>query len=303
MEVVLHEAEELVPDAPVVRVARDVGHAGVAPDRLGHGPERALALEQRRHLGDPLDEDEGAHAPERVVQRVQDGEEEHRRAGDARGHVAQDVELGAPRALRTVLEHRGHAARLQRGAQRAADVDVRVRAAPARLAPLRGEAALELGDHPVHGGEVLQRPRGQRAVELVQRPRRAAGCRCARSARARAPGAGAPRSAGSARGSAARRPRPPALGRRARRAGRARGGSAARPRRARRSPRRGGPSAAMARRARSRIAASSPSRIAVRSCSRSASTSTCSPPRPPSPAGALLAHAALHRLAPRRRGT
>ena len=44
--------------------------------------------------------------------------------------------------------------------------------APARLVALGGEAALELHHDAVHGGEVLQRPRGQRAVELVQRPRR-----------------------------------------------------------------------------------------------------------------------------------
>ena len=37
--------------------------------------------------------------------------------------------------------------------------------------PWRGEPALELHHDPVHGGEVLQRPGRQRAVELVQRPR------------------------------------------------------------------------------------------------------------------------------------
>ncbi len=37
---------------------------------------------------------------------------------------------------------------------------------------LRREPALELGDDAVHGGEVLQRPGRQRAVELGQRPRR-----------------------------------------------------------------------------------------------------------------------------------
>ena len=41
---------------------------------------------------------------------------------------------------------------------------------PRELVALGGQAALELGDDPVHGGEVLDRPGGQRAVELVQRP-------------------------------------------------------------------------------------------------------------------------------------
>jgi len=34
------------------------------------------------------------------------------------------------------------------------------------------EPSLELRDDPVHGGEVLERPRGQRAIDLVQRPLR-----------------------------------------------------------------------------------------------------------------------------------
>ena len=37
------------------------------------------------------------------------------------------------------------------------------------LAPLRGEAALELCDHPVHCAEVLCGARGERPVELTQR--------------------------------------------------------------------------------------------------------------------------------------
>ena len=41
--------------------------------------------------------------------------------------------------------------------------------APAQLVALRLQAALELRDDAVHGGEVLQRPAGQRAVELVER--------------------------------------------------------------------------------------------------------------------------------------
>ena len=49
---------------------------------------------------------------------------------------------------------------------------MRVALAAARLVALGGEAALELGDDAVDGGEVLQRPGGQRAVELGQRPRR-----------------------------------------------------------------------------------------------------------------------------------
>src|SRR3954463_15854711 len=51
-------------------------------------------------------------------------------------------------------------------------VDVRVALAAAGLMPLRGQPALELGDDTVHRGEVLQRPGGQRAVELGQRARR-----------------------------------------------------------------------------------------------------------------------------------
>ena len=62
-----------------------------------------------------------------------------------------------------------------------AHVDVRVALAPAQLVALGRQPALELGDDAVHGGEVLQRPARQRAVELVQRPRGRQRLRCARS--------------------------------------------------------------------------------------------------------------------------
>ena len=44
--------------------------------------------------------------------------------------------------------------------------------APLELVPLGGEPALELGDDAVHGGQVLDRAGGKRAVELGQRPLR-----------------------------------------------------------------------------------------------------------------------------------
>ena len=44
--------------------------------------------------------------------------------------------------------------------------------APALLVALCGQAPAQLRDDAVHGGEVLQRPAGQRAVELVERPSR-----------------------------------------------------------------------------------------------------------------------------------
>ena len=62
---------------------------------------------------------------------------------------------------------------------------------------------LELGDDPVHGGEVLERAARQRAVELVQRPRRRQLPRALDQRRARARGAAAARSgAAASRGSA-----------------------------------------------------------------------------------------------------
>src|SRR3712207_8158692 len=49
--------------------------------------------------------------------------------------------------------------------------DLRAPAA-AHLVALRGEPALQLRDHAVHGGEVLERTRGKRPIELAQRLRR-----------------------------------------------------------------------------------------------------------------------------------
>ena len=45
-----------------------------------------------------------------------------------------------------------------------------LRRRPAVLAPLGGQAALELGHHAVHLAQVLRRVGWQRAVELAQRP-------------------------------------------------------------------------------------------------------------------------------------
>ena len=163
---------ELRPHAPVVGVAADVRHAGVAGDRLRDGAEVALAIEDVGDLRDALDEDERAHLAKRVVQGMQDAEEEHRRARDARRDVAQDVDLRPPRAQRLEAQLDRHAAGLQRRAHRAPHVDVGVAAVAAVLLALRLQPALELRDDAVHRREVLQRPRRQGAVELVQRPRR-----------------------------------------------------------------------------------------------------------------------------------
>ena len=46
-----------------------------------------------------------------------------------------------------------------------------VPAVPARLQALRGQAPAQLGDDPVDGGEVGERARRQRAVELAERSR------------------------------------------------------------------------------------------------------------------------------------
>src|SRR4051812_42221548 len=172
VQVVLDELLELAPHAAVVGVARDVGDAGVAADRLADRLEVALLLEDVGDLGDALDEDERAHLAKRVVQRVQHAEEEHARAGDARRDVAQHVDLRAARTARAELQLHGHAAGLQRRAHRAPHVDGVAALAPARLVALRGQAAAQLGHDAVHGGEVLQRAAGQRAVELVERARR-----------------------------------------------------------------------------------------------------------------------------------
>ena len=86
--------------------------------------------------------------------------------------VAEDVELGAARALGLVLQDDGDAAGLQRGAHRLAHVDVGVAGVAAALLALGGEAALELRHDAVDGGEVLRGAGRERAVELVQRARR-----------------------------------------------------------------------------------------------------------------------------------
>src|SRR5207302_4484235 len=93
------------------------------------------------------------------------------RRGDARGDVAQHVDLRAFRALRAVLEDDGNATGLQRRAHRAPNVDVGVVAVPARLRALRDEAPAQLRDDAMHRGEVGERPGGQRAVELAERAR------------------------------------------------------------------------------------------------------------------------------------
>ena len=100
---------------------------------------------------------------------MQDAEEEDAGARDAGRDVAEDVDLRAPRPDRLVAQDHRHPTGLQRRAHRLAHVDLRVALAPAQLVALGLQAALELGDDAVHRGEVLQRPAGQRAVELVER--------------------------------------------------------------------------------------------------------------------------------------
>ena len=139
---------------------------------LADGFEVALVFEDVGDLGDALDEHERAHLAKRVVQRVQHRQEEHRGRGDARGDVAEHVDLRPFGAARAVLEHDRHAAGLQRRAHRAPDVDVGVAAVAAVLHPLRGQAPAQLGDDAVHRREVGQRAGGQRAVELAERARR-----------------------------------------------------------------------------------------------------------------------------------
>ena len=46
---------------------------------------------------------------------------------------------------------------------------MRVAIVALELVPLGGEASLQLRDHSVDGGEVLDRARGERAIELVER--------------------------------------------------------------------------------------------------------------------------------------
>ena len=137
-----------------------------------HRLEVALLGEDLGDLADALDEDERAHLAKRVVQRVHD----ERKKTDA---LVTDVETShstkiSGRRGRTGLSFMltRHAAVLERRAHRLAHVDVRAALAPARLLALRLEPALELRDHAMHGREVLQRAGRQRAVELVQRPRR-----------------------------------------------------------------------------------------------------------------------------------
>src|SRR3954451_23736563 len=55
VQLVLDLLAELGPDPAVVRVAGDVGDAGVAPYRLADRLEVALALEDIGHLADVLD--------------------------------------------------------------------------------------------------------------------------------------------------------------------------------------------------------------------------------------------------------
>ena len=95
--------------------------------------------------------------------------EERRGARHARGDVAEHEDLGPARALGAVLQRDRHPAGLQRRAHRAPHVDVGVALATPQLMALGGQPALELGDDPVHGGEVLDRAARQRPVELVQR--------------------------------------------------------------------------------------------------------------------------------------
>ena len=107
------------------------------------------------------------------MQRVEHAQEEDAtRDVTDRRDVAEHVELGPARALGLVLEDDRHAAGLQRGAHRPPHVDVGVALVAARAVALGGEPALELHDDAVDGGEVLRGAGRQRAVELVQRPRR-----------------------------------------------------------------------------------------------------------------------------------
>ena len=123
VEVVGDLGQELEPDAAVVGVAGDVGDAALAGDLLGDDGEVALVLEDVGHLGDPLDEDEAAQFAERVVEGVEDREEEDAGRGDRGGDVAEDVDLRPPRPLRPVAQPQRHAAGLQRGAHRPPHVD------------------------------------------------------------------------------------------------------------------------------------------------------------------------------------
>ena len=168
VELVGDLGQELEPDAAVVGVAGDVGDAALAGDPLGDDGEVALVLEDVGHLGDPLDEDEAAQFAERVVQGVQDREEEDAGRGDRGGDVAEDVDLRPPRALRLVFEPQRHAAGLQRGPHRPPHVDRRRLAVAALLLAQRRQPPLHLRDGAVDGGQVLGRVGRQGAVELGQ---------------------------------------------------------------------------------------------------------------------------------------
>ncbi len=105
------------------------------------------------------------------MQRVQDAQEEDAGRGDRGGDVAEDVDLGAPRALGAVAQAQRHPARLERGPHRPPHVDRAALAAAPLLVAERRQPALQLGDRAVHRGEVLGRAGRQRAVELGQRAR------------------------------------------------------------------------------------------------------------------------------------
>src|SRR5262249_9386183 len=131
--------------------------------------EVALALEHLGDLADPLDEHERAQLAKRVVERMQHAEEERARAGDAGRDVTEDEDLGAPWTPGAEPELDRDPAALQRSAHRPAHVDVGVALAALELVALRGQPALELRHDLVDLGQVLDRTRRQRTVELVER--------------------------------------------------------------------------------------------------------------------------------------
>ena len=127
------------------------------------------------------------------------GEEEHARAGDAGRDVAEHVDLRAPRAHRLVLQHDGHAAGLQRRAHRLAHVDLAWRLRPRSSWPWVFSRRLSCATTRCTAARSCSGPRGQRAVELVERPGGRQRLGALDLARARARGAAAPRSRGSPR--------------------------------------------------------------------------------------------------------
>ena len=112
-----------------------------------------------------------AQLAERVVEGVEDGEEEDAGRGDRGRDVAEDVDLRPARPLRPVVQVHRHAAGLQRGPHRPPHVDHLALLAPPLLVAERRQPALHLGDGAVDGGEVLGRAGRQGAVELGQRAR------------------------------------------------------------------------------------------------------------------------------------